>query len=314
MEESKEKVVSPLAKMQQKFTRLIRQASNRNSSEDDIPDSHHSECTPPNLDDNFDHNSDMDTFQLDPQTEAYIQAAVAKERELQLEIVDMLKSDLERKKAELLIRDQQIESRDDEIRQLKLQLANLTKTPPATTFPNTTVTAIHGSSLDNARRLDQIEQELKQYSVRISGFEPPSIQENETPAAIKPSEIVCDIAREIGVEISRSDIDMSHFNSKPDQDGRRQILVKFLRFEDKLEFIKARKRLRGSATYKSVYLNEDLTRTRYQILKSLIQLKKDKVIHSAWSMNGDLYYKKSETGRPVKVDDVIGFNSTQITT
>ena len=153
-----------------------------------------------------------------------------------------------------------------------------------------------------------MEQTVIQNHVRVNGV-PIELCRNDNTDT---SNLVCDIAREIGVEIQPDDIELSHFNSKPSPSGR-QILVEFKHHANKVKFLKSRQKLRTSMKFRSVYLNEDLTPARYALLKKLIELRKDKKLFSAWTYNGTIFYKLLQKDRPAKIDDVIRFDISTLT-
>ena len=125
---------------------------------------------------------------------------------------------------------------------------------------------------------------------------------------------MCDIAKEMGLTIQMKDINNSHFLGPVNQSSNagRQVIANFVRYTDKVSFLSARKKLRDSKTYKSVFVNEDLTRARYSLLRSLQILRRDNKIHSAWSYGGKIFYKPRETDRPILVKDVMSFDPSQV--
>ena len=50
-----------------------------------------------------------------------------------------------------------------------------------------------------------------------------------------------------------------------------------------------------------IYLNENLTSYRRDILKQANQKRKDGLLTSAWSMDGKIFVKTSPDGRPIRI-------------
>ena len=162
-----------------------------------------------------------------------------------------------------LIKDQQqlLIAQQEQIRHLQNQLTSRSDTiperPPAPAL---------------LQRLDDLEQYSRRNTLRLTGIKA------EVPPGETTDNIVMNIAEEMGVTLNPSDIDRSHFNSPPDPSKGRELLVKFVRHTDKVRFISKRKQLKSKpeSLHKNVFVNEDLTKTRYRLLRSLIKLKKIK--------------------------------------
>ena len=157
-------------------------------------------------------------------------------------------------------------------------------------------------------RMEQRQDDLEQYSrrntLRLTGVKE-TVQPGESTDTI-----ALKVAAELGVPLTASDLDRSHFNSPPDSVKGRELLIKFVRHNDKVRFISQRKKLRdpNRANFSSVYINEDLTRPRYKLLRSLIKCKQSKNIHAVWSYDGNIFFKKSENSEPIKIKNSLTFN------
>ena len=81
-----------------------------------------------------------------------------------------------------------------------------------------------------------------------------------------------------------ADINRVHRSGKK---SPRSILVKFASYRAKDTVVRARKSLDGS----DIYLNDDLTRQRFQLLFQLRQLKKQKRINGVWTHDGTIVVK-----------------------
>lgn len=196
-----------------------------------------------------------------------------------------------------------IEAKDERIRELEAKLAKLEASPaPAPPVPAPELSTIHS-------KLDEFEQRNRQWNVRISGL--------KEDKAGNTDAIVLDIANTLEVDLSEVDIDWSHYisNQKPSNGNPHQIIVRFARRNIRRRFISARKRLRTldkNHKYNSVYISEDLTQSRYKLLRTLIQKRKEGKLHSAWSFQGVLYYRLAENSNPTPIKDVLGFDVDSI--
>jgi hypothetical protein len=86
-------------------------------------------------------------------------------------------------------------------------------------------------------------------------------------------------------------------------------MVKFVRHTDKVRFITQRRKLReAQSKYPSVHINENLTYVRYQLLRKLIKLKDEGRIYSVWTLDGNLFYKKDDTSKSIKITNSASFN------
>ena len=133
---------------------------------------------------------------------------------------------------------------------------------------------------------DELEQYSRRSCVRVSGI------------AEKPNEdvtqLVLDLADRISADINVPDIDRTHRVGKVQSDntpGRkhagREIIIKFTNYEARLRFLKGRAKLREQKV--SVFINEDLTRTRKNLAFECRQLQKKKLIKKTWVYGGNVY-------------------------
>jgi hypothetical protein len=110
---------------------------------------------------------------------------------------------------------------------------------------------------------------------------------------------------EIDPEYKPTDVIRSHrvgkisppgsFNSKT-----RQIIVHLADPSVKMRILRSRKNQRKSRNFKSVYINEDLTRTRIKIYYHARQLLKTKQIENLWTTNGKIIMKETLTCNETK--------------
>lgn len=127
----------------------------------------------------------------------------------------------------IIVQQRVIHEKDDEIQALRDQIKVLTNNSDIT---NSQSSAPH---IDCTQRLDNLEQYSRRNNLRISGIDGTDTRSTD--------DIVIDVAAKAGVTIELNDIDRSHYVSKPDSNGRRQIIVKFARYREKYSFIIKRK-------------------------------------------------------------------------
>lgn len=131
---------------------------------------------------------------------------------------------------------------------------------------------------------EEAEQYSKRPSLRISGLAP------FQPKADFPGMVV-ELATKMGVKISRKDIDRAH----PCGHDRKGLIVKFAGYQAKFDVYSNRRKLKTVSP--GIYISEDLTRQRFNLLKKLLDLKKSNVISNAWSNDGRLFAWKQDVGK-----------------
>ena len=101
-------------------------------------------------------------------------------------------------------------------------------------------------------------------------------------------DVVLNIARALDVDLSLSDIDRSHrLRSRRHQTTSNtmtrpsDIIVKFVSYRSRAAFFKGKSFLKMTEAYKRVYINEDLTRFRADLLRSARLLVRNKSLMSA---------------------------------
>ena len=104
------------------------------------------------------------------------------------------------------------------------------------------------------------------------------------------------IANDIGVNLVPRDIDRSHRVGKKSATGR-SILVKFATYRARQAFLSNRKKLKTSVKWKDVYISEDLTKKRSEILFYARQLVKQGKLKAAFSLDGRIFIKDSDDKR-----------------
>ena len=99
------------------------------------------------------------------------------------------------------------------------------------------------------------------------------------------------IARDLEAEITPNDIDRSHRVGKPMKQRLRAIIVKFTSYRARRALYSKRMNLRHTNAGRNVFINEDLTAKRSELLFNARKYVKDKLIRSAYSSDGRIYVK-----------------------
>ena len=146
---------------------------------------------------------------------------------------------------------------------------------------------------------DQSEQYSRRNSLRISGF--------KEHTGEKTDDIVVNMAATIGCDLQLNEIDRSHRVGKPDatKTRHREILVKFASYRARQKLYKMRTSLKDNG-YAGVFLNEDLTRKRSNLLFEARKVVKADCAKGAWSADGNILIKDftDKVHRLTSVDDL----------
>ena len=153
---------------------------------------------------------------------------------------------------------------------------------------------------NNNRKLenDALEQYGRRNILRVSGI--PESENEDT------DEIILHLASDMGVPMSSSDIDRSHRVGKPEDKSRtgtrkskkstRDIIVKFSTYNARRKLFQIRKELRTTENedLKKIFINEDLTKLRSEILFEARNLRRVNKLNSAYSSDGKLFVRDKQ--------------------
>lgn len=137
---------------------------------------------------------------------------------------------------------------------------------------------------------DTSEQYSRRNSIRISGI-PVSDREDT-------DEIVLNLAEEINCNIKLSDIDRSHRIGKMRKDNTKDLIVKFATYRARDRFMRARTNLKNNEKFKKTFINEDLTKSRSELLFKARKMQKDdrSPVNQVWSWDGRIFVKDNTNG------------------
>ena len=207
-----------------------------------------------------------------------------------------------------------IAKNNDEVEKLKKDLVSQTKYVASLELELGRVKKASKQQKNDIEDLQENLDELEQYTPKNS-LEFHGIPED---VGIPTDEIVCKVAQAVGVEVESEKIEISHrLNRKK---GIKPIIAKFANHKDKAKCYKARIRLKDvtlstifptylgtSLADQRVFINENLTAYRSEMMKLAIEKRREDKILSTWSLDGKIFIKTSPSGRPrqmFSIDDV----------
>ena len=81
------------------------------------------------------------------------------------------------------------------------------------------------------------------------------------------------------------------------KDGTIPVIVQLLSVDKKTDLMRRRKNLKGS----NVFLNDQLTRTNNELFAEARRLKKEGKLYGTWTMNCNIFVKKTEHDKKVLI-------------
>ena len=135
--------------------------------------------------------------------------------------------------------------------------------------------------------------------MRFNNVKVPSNGNNVVKTPIDTDSLVLDICKnQLGVKLNLTDIGRSHPIGEI-RDGKISIIVRFLTCRQRHMGFTKKKELKGHVD--KMFITENLTRHRYDLLKRLNTLRVDRKIHSFWAHDGSVFAKETERARPLVV-------------
>ena len=140
---------------------------------------------------------------------------------------------------------------------------------------------------DRVVKLEMIADDSEQYSrrncIRITGI--PEDKDEDT------DQIVLKMARDLNNDMKLEDIDRSHRVGKAHTGRARAILVKFSTYRARRNLYSKRMELRNSQNWSGIFINEDLTARRSEILFITRRYVRAKLLKSSYSYDGRIYVR-----------------------
>ncbi|XP_033731169.1 uncharacterized protein LOC117320790 [Pecten maximus] len=128
-------------------------------------------------------------------------------------------------------------------------------------------------------KFNDLEQQGRKNSVRISGLHDPSVKESVEDCVKKVVEFS---NTKLGVSLRPEDIDIAHRLGKFDNSRKRTVIVKLTHRTKKQELVRARRILKGTG----LIVSEDLTRFNQQRLSEAFRLD---CVQNSYSIDGKLF-------------------------
>ena len=140
------------------------------------------------------------------------------------------------------------------------------------------------SKLKNLSESEVLETYNRRDNIKLLGLSPCSTEGKENYQ--QTSKLVVDVAADIGINMKEGEISIAH--QLPSNSERKPITAKFVRRIRKLDFLKKKRNLAQSDTYKNVKVFEDLSKARVNFINLM---KADDRVNSLWSREGTLFYE-----------------------
>ena len=145
-----------------------------------------------------------------------------------------------------------------------------------------------------ATKVDRLEQNSRNDTLRISGLEEDESDETST------KDLALKFIRDtLEVTMHDNEIHTSYrLPRRPKKDGQvdtsspKQMIIKFKSESEKKKVYNTRIKLKDKIGMKDIYINEDLTLARSQLAYRARAAKKSGAFHSTWTQDGEVYAKK----------------------
>ena len=215
--------------------------------------------------------------------------------QLSTDVLD-LKSSVERNRREVSNLKEELVKQNKYIASLEKQLTKTSK-----------YVKEHADELQDIQvNLDNLEQYSRKNSLEFHGI-PDEVN-------MPTDQVVCKIAQAIGVEIKENDIEISHRIGR--KRGAKPVLAKFVSHKVKSRIYKARTNLKAvsvqslfpgssismvsetTARPKGIYINENLTPYRKEMMSLAVEKRHDGKINKVWTLDGKIFIKTTPTGNP----------------
>ncbi len=146
-------------------------------------------------------------------------------------------------------------------------------------------------------KLDAAEQMKYDRSLQIVGL--PEVKDD-----VEESKQIIKISKELGIKVKSSDIeDITRLGKKKDH-KRRNVIIKLKDKSVREKMFDQRKKLvKDSDPKKNIYINDQLTKYRQNLLFASRKLVKSKKLFAAWSQHGNVLIRKTEKSKIIAVQN-----------
>lgn len=151
------------------------------------------------------------------------------------------------------------------------------------------------------KKAEQAEQYSRSNNLRISGCPETNAESTD--------EIVLKMAADIGTDLRIDEIDRGVGRFDPSRSRPREIIVKFTSYRARQKILKMRSALKDNG-YVGVFLNEDLTKHRSEVLYEARKAVKSDTVKGAWSSDGNILIRdhNDKIHRVYSLNDITAIN------
>jgi len=156
-------------------------------------------------------------------------------------------------------------------------------------------------------RIESQEQYSRRTSLRFHNIQV-SVDERGIVHPVDTDQLILQVCNtKLGLDININDIGRSHVIGKV-KNGKSQVIVRFLSYRIRNSVYTNKKALKGHPD--GIFITENLTKYRTELVKKLSQLKYSKQMYTYWTSDGRIYVKQTETSRKQTInnfDDIMNF-------
>ena len=148
-------------------------------------------------------------------------------------------------------------------------------------------------------RIEEQEQYSRRTSLRFHNVPVPTDDNGDIIKPINTDALVLDICnKNLKLNLNTRDIGRSHPIGEI-KDGKIAIIVRFLSYRQRQLVFNSKRYLKGNKS--KIFIAENLTKHRYDLLHRLNTLREKDIIHSFWTHDGSIIVKTTENARPKKI-------------
>ncbi|CAG2217113.1 unnamed protein product [Mytilus edulis] len=149
-------------------------------------------------------------------------------------------------------------------------------------------------------RIEEQEQYSRRTSLRFHNVPAPTDDNGDIIKPINTDALVLDICnKNLKLNLNTRDIGRSHPIGDI-KDGKIAIIVRFLSYRQRQLVFNSKRYLKGNKS--KIFIAENLTKHRYDLLHRLNTLREKDIIHSFWTHDGSIIVKTTENARPKKIN------------
>ena len=139
-------------------------------------------------------------------------------------------------------------------------------------------------------RIESQEQYSRRTSLRFHNVKVPVDSKGAIKHPVNTDDIIISICNDkLGLNIEKNDIGRSHVIGKV-KNGKSQVIVRFLSYRVRNSVYTSKKALKNHPD--KLFITENLTKYRTELVKQLSELKFQKQIYTYWTADGRIFAKK----------------------